>query len=81
MGLLYPQQHEDNSTNYSFATGTDYALWAGENITGFMILRGAAAPSTAHNNAPLGSLYIDTAAYDLYVMTAAATWTVAGTQS
>lgn len=80
MGILYPQQHEDNTTNYSFASGSDYALFKGPNLS-FMIIRGAAAPSTAHNNAPLGSLYIDTAAYVLYIMTAAATWTKVGTQS
>lgn len=39
------------------------------------------APSTDFNSAALGSLYTDITNYDLYIMTAAATWTVCGTQS
>jgi hypothetical protein len=42
---------------------------------------GAGAPSTDFNDAPLGSMYTDTTNYKLYIMTAAATWTVVGAQS
>jgi hypothetical protein len=81
-GRLYPQKDGVDESSYSYASTTDFVEFKGPNQY-IQLLAGAAAPSTAHNNAPLGSIYIatGTGAVKVYVKTAASTWTVVGSQS
>lgn len=81
-GRLYPQKDSVDESTYSYASTTDFVAFKGPNQN-IQLLAGAAAPSTAHNNAPLGSIYVATGAgaVKVYVKTAASTWTVVGAQS
>jgi hypothetical protein len=82
--ILYLSQQEHDpsvdATGFNFPATTDYVKVVGPNHT-FEILAGSGDPSTNHNNAANGSLYIDMTNFALYIKTAASTWVVVGTQS
>ena len=79
-GRLFLNEHGADEASYGFASTTDFTTLKGPNQE-IQILVTAAAPSTAHNNATLGSLAVDKTDYKLHIMTAAATWTVVGAQT
>jgi hypothetical protein len=78
MGKLYIR-HQENDPNvdsgYSFPSTSDYLEIKGPTHAILLIL-GTGAPSTDHNNAANGSLYIDMTNFTLYRKTAASTWTL-----
>lgn len=70
-------------TGYDGSSGTtiyEIPFSSEDNAQLFKILLGAGAP-TSLDDAPLGSLYVDTTNYKLYIHTATSTWTVVGAQS
>lgn len=70
---------------YAYSTGSVYWEFVGRDDTGtkrsFHFIVYSGTPQTAHNSAPLPSLFLDITNYKLYIKTAAATWTVVGAQS
>ncbi len=66
---------------YAFPATTDWVRFSGPSGGGKLFLMTVGDPGSLHNNAPLGSVALDYTNYTLYIMTAAATWTVVGAQS
>lgn len=60
---------------YSFPSTTDYVRMSGPNYA-WLEMHGSGAPSTDHDNAPLGSRYLDYDSDDWYRHTATSTWTL-----
>ena len=79
-GRLFLNEHGADEASYSYASTTDFTSFKGPNQEIHLLVT-AAAPSTAHNNAPLGSLAVDKTDYKLHIHTATATWTVVGAQT
>ncbi len=79
--LKLQDEFPDPGNNFTFPTTCLGYVVLGDATTKINLILGTGDPSTNYNNAPLGSLYIDLTAYKLYIMTAAATWTVVGAQS
>lgn len=74
-GRLTVQEHSVDMAAQSYVSTSDFVELKGPNQR-IHIIAGVAAPSTAHANAPTGSLYVMTAGtVKLYVKTDATTWT------
>lgn len=63
MGRLYVQQQEYDvnlDAHYGFPSTSDWILFKGEtDANSYLFIRGVGAPGANHNNAPLGSIYVD----------------------
>lgn len=78
--ITVQQDFADPENKFGYPATSDYCVLLGPN-NNIHLITGQGAPSTNHNNAPLSSLYVDVTNKKLYIMTAAATWVVVGTQT
>ena len=77
VNILYPMPHSvDPGDDLGYPVTTDALIFKGPNHE-IQLLAGVGDPSTNHNNAPNGSLFMDMTNFALYRKTAAATWTLA----
>jgi hypothetical protein len=72
-GRLIPQEHSVDMAAYGYAATVDYLAFKGPNQE-IHLLAGTGAPTGVNLNAPTGSIYIDTAAGEIYTKTDATTW-------
>lgn len=74
--LKFQDEFPDAENRQSYPTTCQGYAVLGNDTYKIHIIVGTGAPSTDYNNAPLGSLYIKSdATVDLYIKTAATSWT------